>query len=159
MSNPISTISNLPNEPDEPELEVDEAFSAGAPPPALEVDPIDDRDAHPDAESTPPLETNEDHADKSREGRGLLALILGVLLAGSIAYNLKQSGDVGALEAESQEFALALTAAVERIDQETARADRLEDKLQGITDAVDTVNGRIGSLQVALDELRKATAQ
>ena len=86
-------------------------------------------------------------------------VVLAVLLLGSLALNLKQTRAVGALERKSEEFQTALTTAVERIDQETARADAAESRLRGITGAVDTVNDRIASLQEALDALRAATTE
>jgi hypothetical protein len=54
---------------------------------------------------------------------------------------------------------MALTAAVDRIDVETVRADRAEATLGGIDTAVDTVNARVTSLIEALTALKEATAQ
>lgn len=103
----------------------------------------------------------EDEAGEDTSGGswGLVALLLGLLLAGSVAMNLKQANTMTGLNAKSQEFELALTAAVERIDQEAARADVAESTLDGIGGAVETVNDRVASLTAALDELRAATAR
>ena len=73
--------------------------------------------------------------------------------------NLKQSGDVGRLEAERAELQQAVDAAVERIDSETLRANGAEAALDRVDSAVDVVNERVLGLQEALDGLREATVR
>ena len=90
---------------------------------------------------------------------GLLALVLGLLLAGSVAFNLKQSRDIATLADTNEQFGMALTAAVDRIDVETIRAESAEATLGGIGGAVETVNERVASLLEALTALSEAAAQ
>lgn len=155
MSNPISSvedtsqdiIEDVATEP-EIEIEVDQNLDANALPPILEVDPIEDSSAE-----SPSLRENR------RTNRiGLLALVLAVLLFGSIAINLQQARVTAALNAENQSIEFALNEAVNALDRETARADSAESTLTEIGAAVDTVNDRIESLRQALGELRGATA-
>jgi cytoskeletal protein RodZ len=155
MSNPISTVEDasqdivedVATEP-ENEIEVDQNLDANALPPILEVDPIEDSSAE-----SSPLRENR------RTNRiGLLALVLAVLLFGSIAINLQQARVTAALNAENQSIEFALNEAVNALDRETARADSAESTLTEIGAAVDTVNDRIESLRQALGELREATA-
>jgi hypothetical protein len=90
---------------------------------------------------------------------GLLALVLGLLLASSVAFNLKQSRTITTLADTNEQFEMALTAAVDRIDVETVRAESAETTLGGIGGAVDTVNERVVSLMEALTALSEATAK
>ena len=64
------------------------------------------------------------------------------LLLGSVAINLKQSQDVANLEARSSGRAGARRG--ERIDSETARADRAEAALDRVGSAVDLVASVLG---------------
>ncbi len=180
MSNPISTLPNANTNADananpnknEPVLEVDEFLDGDDSAAPLEVDPIEPiEDGVADGEPIPSGEESASHesdrsADSleapSREAKGRsgrIVLILGVLLVGSLAINLKQSRDIAALDSANSEFAQALTAAVERIDVETARANGAEAALARVDSAVDVVNERILGLQDALDGLREATVR
>lgn len=80
-----------------------------------------------------------------------------MILVGSIAINLKQSRDVASLEGQNAEIEQALSAAVERIDIETARANGAEAALERVDSAVDVVSERVRGLQDALEGLREAT--
>lgn len=176
MSNPISSLPNrndaaIDAASDADTTETSDTSDAvraeleavrGESSPELEVDPIGDE--------TPTLETDENGSvaddtpaaapeKKSRGGSGLLLLVLAGLLLGSVAINLKQSRDNSTLEARSQEYQQALAAAVERIDDETARADSAESALDRVDSAVDVVNERVVGLQEALDALRTATVR
>lgn len=156
MSNPISTLPgvNVPN--DEPKLEVDGPFDTAESPP-LEVDEIEEA-SEPSVEDSEPVPGEAD-TGQSKSRMGLIALVLAVLLVGSIAINLKQSRDVATLETQSAEIEQALDAAVERIDVETARANSAESALDRVDGAVDIVNEQVLGLQEALNGLREATAR
>ena len=157
MSNPISTLPNADldrTNDDEPALEIDatDASEDGAEP-TLEVD--DDFAADDGAAGSEDATESKDSGGRS----GLILLVLAGLLLGSVAINLKQSRDVSTLEARSSEYEQALAAAVERIDNETARADGAEAALDRVDGAVDVVNARVLDLQEALDGLREATVR
>jgi hypothetical protein len=96
---------------------------------------------------------------EKKKGRSMggLAILLAVLLLGSIALNVRQATVTETLSVENQRFSFALNEAVATLDQETARANSAESALGGITGAVDNVNNRIEALQQALGELRAAT--
>jgi len=149
MSNPISALpdTDATTHHDEPEVAVDEF---------LDEDSSTAEQATENGSSETPYSADLP-ADESKGRSGLIALILAILLVGSVAINLKQSGDVASLEAKSSEFERALTAAVARIDLETARADGAEAALQRVDSAVDVVNESVLGLQDALDGLREAT--
>lgn len=169
MSNPISNVTSIPsakkataNAEQAPELEIDGPIDASSPPPLLEVDSEDDANpvsGSPSSTQTKgaPAADTQAAPQKSRSGMGLLALVLGLLLAGSIAFNLKQSRDLATLADTNNQFEMALTAAVDRIDVETGRADSAEATLGGIDGAVDTVNERVAALLEALTALSEAT--
>ncbi len=146
MSKPISNVESIkPDLGPEPELEVDATFDSSdpsAPPPTLEVDAD---------EATRPT--------KSSGKMGLLALILGLLLLGSIAINLQQARVTAALNAENYRFDVALNEAVATLDQETARANDAETTLSDVGQAVETVNERIESLREALGDLQSVTSR
>ncbi len=168
MSNPISTLPNPEASPHEEDanLEVGEMLDEDVSEPLLEIDPIRSHDNDPaveraiedDAsESGDPVATpHSTIAETTRRG-GLIALILAVILVGSIAINLKQSRDVASLEGQNAEIEQALSAAVERIDIETARANGAEAALERVDSAVDVVSERVRGLQDALEGLREAT--
>lgn len=170
MSNPISSLPEKPDdEPliegeEEPALEVEDLLDEN-PPASLtdfETTASDTSDASDasDAsasESSPAAESTAEETGSNRGG--LLLLVVAGLLLVSIAINLKQSGDVGRLEAERAELQQALDGAVERIDVETARANGAEAALDRVDRAVDVVNERVLGLQEALDGLREATVR
>ncbi|MFK7898623.1 MAG: hypothetical protein AB8G23_22510 [Myxococcota bacterium] len=183
MSNPISNVTSIsksagakssPQDTESaPELEVDPSFSAdaNAPAPSLEVDPEDaapldaqagDSGSSADASASNSGSTSAPApaptAQKQSGGKGL-AIFLGLLLAGSVAFNVKQSRDLAVLNSTNEQFELALTAAVDRIDVETIRAESAEATLGGIDGAVQTVNERVEGLLEALTALSEATAK
>jgi hypothetical protein len=146
LSNPIST---LPNTDADADADADADVNANS---------IDT--AQPDHSEKAGVADSVEAPGREAKGRsGLIVLILGVLLVGSVAINLKQSRDVASLESANSEFEQALTAAVERIDVETARANGAEAALARVDSAVDVVNERILGLQDALDGLREATVR
>ena len=169
MSNPISNITKIPSASknagqsasadNAPELEIDGPIDPSSPPPLLELDP---EDAEPAASTQTASSSNASPSaaatpQKKRGGMSLVAIVLGLLLAGSVALNLKQSHDLATQADTNTQFEMALTAAVDRIDVETVRADDAEATLGGIDGAVDTVNDRVASLLEALTALSEAT--
>ena len=174
MSNPISSLPEKPE--DESALEVEDLLDEQPPASLAGFETASQDDASDDDEKTlqETEETSseapaaadeagiaaEEAPEKKRSGRmGLLALVLAGLLLVSVAINLKQSGDVGRLEAERAELQQAVDAAVERIDSETLRANGAEAALDRVDRAVDVVNERVLGLQEALDGLREATVR
>lgn len=149
MSTPISNVKDIKaNRHGEPELEVDENFEADPDQAILELDPIEE-----------PIETQRSEEKKGSGRMGIVALVLGVLLVGSIAINLQQAKITGALHLENERYSIALNEAVATLDQETGRANAAESTLTDVGGAVDTVNDRIESLQQALGELRIITVR
>ncbi|MEZ4353716.1 MAG: hypothetical protein R3F16_08635 [Myxococcota bacterium] len=161
MSNRSSSISNQSDVSRRPGDEPDVPTAAHAASASVDDEGTERESSEPASptEETTGSRVVDDSASQGGSRTGVLLVVLAVLLLGSLALNLKQTRAVGALERKSEEFQTALTTAVERIDQETARADAAESRLRGITGAVDTVNDRIASLQEALDALRAATTE
>ncbi len=172
MPNPISNVTSIPsaskaaeNAEQAPELEIDGPIDPSSPPPLLEVDSNEDSATASLAPSPTPSSEGGSAANtaatpkKGRSGMGLLALVLGLLLVGSVAFNLKQSRDIATLADTNEQFEMALTAAVDRIDLETVRAESAESALGGIGGAVDTVNQRVAALLEALTALGEAAAK
>ena len=147
------------------DLEVDELVDSDGNKPMIEVDPIDETgemlsEASADHEASPYSDETEEASEGTSKGRlGLIAVVLAALLIGSFAINMKQSRAVQALETKNQEFQQALTAAIDRIDVEAARATSAEAALDRVDIAVDVVNERVLGLQEALDGLREATVR
>ena len=172
MSNPISKITSIPSATSAaktaeqaPELEIDGPIDPSSAAPKLEVDPKDaaaktsGKPASVSGGASVGKTEKAPTPKKGRSGMGLLALLLGLLLAGSVAFNLKQSREIATLADTTEQFEMALTAAVDRIDVETVRAANAEARLGGIGGAVDTVNERVASLLEALAVLSEATAK
>ncbi len=94
---------------------------------------------------------------KQRRGPDRIAVVLLLLLLVSVAMNVVQARQGARLESRLDEFELALDQAVERLDQQTARALDAEGALSDVDAAMQTVRERIAGLQQALDELDSAT--
>lgn len=94
---------------------------------------------------------------KQRRGPDRIAVVLLLLLLVSVAMNVVQARQGARLESRLDEFELALDQAVERLDQQTARALDAEGALSDVDTAMQTVRERIAGLQQALDELDSAT--
>ena len=105
--------------------------------------------------AAPPLAISTRSGKSSRR----LTLILLVLLLGSVAFNVWQWQERSALNARSDEFEIALTQAVEKLDQQTVRALDAEGTLSSVDDAMGNVRVRILELQQALDELAGAATR
>jgi len=142
MSTPFSPtpLSNLEDISKEPALEVDDNFEADSP---------SNIESKPSAAETTPTSSKT----------GVIALVLGLLLLGSVALNIQQARVSAALSAESQQYEAAMNEAIAVVEQETKRANSAESTLGEIGTAVDHVNDRVESLQQALGELRSATAR
>lgn len=93
---------------------------------------------------------------KKRRGPDRIAVVLLLLLLVSVAMNVVQARQGARLENRLDEFELALNQAVERLDQQTARALDAEGTLSDVDTAMQTVRERIAGLQQALDELDSA---
>jgi hypothetical protein len=109
------------------------------------------------AEGTPREETAAYASPKTDGGsRGLTVLLL-ILLLASLAFNGLQWRAQSRLSALSNEFEIALTQAVEKLDEQTLRALAAEGTLSNVDGAMNQVRVRIAGLQDALDELAAAT--
>lgn len=127
--------------------------SASAPSPSTST-----TDSDSPAASASPAQPAADRPEE-RGGSGKMALILGLLLAGSVGLNFIQSQGRSSLEAQAAEYSEALERSIVRLDEETLRATNAENKLDAIDGSVVTVNERIADLQKALNELTEITAR
>ena len=161
MSNPISKLSSTSRPSDATDVDSAAANPLHASKEVRAIAQVEDDELEADTEDAASQDADESEAsaDESKGRMGLIALVLAVLLLGSIAINLKQSGDVASLELKSAESEQALGAAIERIDLESSRANGAEAALNRVDVAVDIVNERALGLQEALDQLREATVR
>jgi len=104
-------------------------------------------------------ETTQDEPVESGKGSGRLALVLTVLLLASVAINLLQWRAQTRVVALADDYEVALTMAVEKLDEQTVRALSAEGTLSNVDTAMDSVRDRIAGLQEALAELATATEQ
>ena len=157
MSTPFSQPPS-----DEPENQTDESSETTfvdrldtiVPEPAVEALSAREEDF---TDGTPREETAPDASPKADGGsRGLTVLLL-ILLLASLAFNGLQWRAQSRLSALSSEFKVALTQAVERLDEQTLRALAAEGTLSNVDGAMKQVHIRIAGLQDALDELAAAT--
>jgi uncharacterized protein HemX len=101
-----------------------------------------------------PLQEQEAPSDES--GRRVTILLL-ILLVISVGMNFSLAQQQRTTAIRSAELDLALDRAMERIDQETQRANNAEGALAEVDRNVDTVQERIAELQSALSALSKST--
>jgi hypothetical protein len=157
-------MSNDPNEAPKTEGEgVGNAHENVAPlgsasrkdtPPERILEEVDSpEDASPATPAGESARSGAEAPGRSRSGSRRLTLALLVLLVGSIAVNAWQWRQRSALETRSNEFEIALTQAVEKLDEQTVRARDAEGVLSDVDDAMGNVRARIRELQQALDEL------
>jgi cell division protein FtsL len=109
----------------------------------------------PDDAEAPPRDEAPDHRKPQRK----VAFLLAALLLSSIAINVYLVHQSRRLDAQFEQLDLALDRAMERIDQETVRANLAEGTLSEIDRNVDNVQERIAELQSALTRLSKASAR
>ena len=101
----------------------------------------------------------QESAPGSGRGSGRLTLALTILLMLSIAVNLLQWRAQDRTEALADDYEVALTQAVEKLDEQTVRALTAEDTLSDVDSAMGKVRNRIAGLQEALEELATAAGQ
>ena len=109
--------------------------------------------AHASPEGSP-----RDSPSEQKPSRRLAIVLLALLLI-SVAFNVLQAQQQRRSAVQTGETELALDRAMERIDEETFRANSAEGTISEIDRNVDNVQERISDLQSALSKLSEATTR
>jgi hypothetical protein len=167
MSTPISQNPDSQNPSDELETDIEESIEASAideiesPTPERILEEVAPLEADDFASEEPieETETPQEAPSRSSAGSGRLALVLTVLLLASLAVNFLQWRAQSRVTALADDYEIALTQAVEKLDEQTVRALSAEGTLSNVDTAMEAVRDRIAGLQNALDELAAAAGQ